>query len=75
MLFRILAKFLFKLYINSSKNICVTCPSSVKKSLTERNGTDTYPLMDSKRAHVIDPNISLLSDFLRIAFRQFSGHM
>jgi len=30
MLFRILAKFHFKLYINSSKNLSVTCPSSVK---------------------------------------------
>jgi len=38
-----------------------------KKSPTERNKTDTCPLTDSKRVHVIDPTISLLSDFLRIA--------
>ena len=35
-----------------------------QKSLTERNETDTCPLTDSKRVHVIDPTISLLSDFL-----------
>jgi len=46
-----------------------------KKSLTERNETDTFPITDSKRVHVIDPTISLLGDFLRIAFRQFNGHM
>jgi len=34
-----------------------------KKSLTERNKTDTSPLMDSKRVHLIHPSISLLSDF------------
>ena len=74
MLFRILAKFHFKLYINLSKNLCVTFPSSVKK-LTDRNETDTCPLTDSKRVHAIDQTISLLSDCLRIAFRQFNGHM
>ena len=31
---------LYILYINSSKNLCVTCPSSVKKMFTERNETD-----------------------------------
>ena len=35
-----------------------------QKSLTERNETDTCPLTDSKRVHVIDRTISLLSDFL-----------
>jgi len=35
-----------------------------QKSLTERNQTDTCPLTDSKRAHVTDPTISLLSDVL-----------
>ena len=34
-----------------------------KKSPTERNKTDTCPLTDSKRVHVIDPTISLVSDF------------
>jgi len=34
-----------------------------QKSLTERNETDTCPLTDSKRVHVIDQTISLLSDF------------
>jgi len=33
-----------------------------KKSLTERNETDTCPLTDSKRVHVIDQAISLFSD-------------
>jgi len=49
MIFRILDKFHFKLYINLSKNLSVTCPSSVirQKSLTERNETDTCPLTDS----------------------------
>ena len=37
-----------------------------QKSLTVRNETDTCPLTDSKRAYVIDPTISLLSDFWRI---------
>jgi len=32
-------------------------------SLTERNKINTCPLTDSKRVHVIDPTISLLSDF------------
>jgi len=35
-----------------------------QKSPTERNETDTCALTDSKRVHVIDPTISLLSDFL-----------
>jgi len=35
-----------------------------QKSLTERNETDTCPLTDSRRVHVIDPTISFLSDFL-----------
>ena len=35
-----------------------------QKSLTKQNETDTCPLTDSKHAHVIDPTISLLSDFL-----------
>jgi len=35
-----------------------------QKSLSERNETDACPLTDSKRLHVIDPRISLLSDFL-----------
>ena len=35
-----------------------------QKSLTKRNETDTCPLTNSKRVHVIDPTISLLSDFL-----------
>jgi len=40
-------------------------PSVIRqKSLTVRNETDTCPLTDSKHAHVIDPMISLLSDFL-----------
>ena len=34
-----------------------------QKSPTERNETDTCPLTDSKRVHVIDPTMSLLSDF------------
>ena len=46
-----------------------------QKSLTVRNETDTCPLTDSKRVHVIDPTISLLNEFLRISFRQFDGHM
>jgi len=37
-----------------------------QKSLTERNETDTCPLTDSKRVHVIDLKISLLSDFSQI---------
>jgi len=45
------------------------------KSLTERNETDLCPLTDSKRVHVIDPTISLLSDFLRMTIRHFYGHM
>ena len=40
-----------------------------QKSLTERNETDTCPLTDSKRVHVIDPTISLLSDFLTDSLR------
>jgi len=35
-----------------------------QKSLTKQNETDTCPLTDSKLVHVIDPTISLLSDFL-----------
>ena len=35
-----------------------------QKSLTVQNETDTCPLTDSKHAHVTDPTISLLSDFL-----------
>jgi len=35
-----------------------------QKSLTERNKTDTCPLTDSKRVHVIDQTISLLSNYL-----------
>jgi len=35
-----------------------------QKSLTVRNETETCPLTDSKRVHVIDLTISLLSDFL-----------
>ena len=35
-----------------------------QKSLTERYETDTCPLTDSKRVHVIDPTIFLLSNFL-----------
>ena len=61
MLFRILAKFHFKLYINFVKTYAL--PVHHQKSLTERNETDTCPLTDSKRVHVIDPTIYLLSDF------------
>jgi len=46
-----------------------------QKSLTERKETDTCPLTDSKRVHVID-RFLCWSIFLRIALnRQFDGHM
>ena len=67
MLFRILAKFYFKWYMNLNKNLCATCPSFVK--------TAHCALTDSKRVHVIDSTIFLLCDFLQIAFCQFNGHM
>jgi len=54
------AKFDFKLCIYSSQNLCVNCLSSVKKSLTVRNETDTLVLTNRKRVNVIDPTHYLL---------------
>jgi len=48
---------------------------SVVRKKSKRNETDTSPLTERKRVHVIDPTISLLSDFLRMAIRHFNGHM
>jgi len=46
-----------------------------QKLLTERNETDTCPLTDSKRVHVIDPTISLLTEFLtQMTMQQLNVH-